>query len=96
MYLPTRTVTPEMQSKIQEALQALAQRGAKIDYCPRCSARNWLVDLLAIPAIALPNPMIGAGMAYSPPTGFIPLITIMCQNCGHTLLHNLNVLGISY
>jgi hypothetical protein len=86
----------ETLAKIEEALKAVKERGAKDDYCPRCSSNNWLVDLLAIPAIALPNPMLRLSMAYSPPTGYIPVVSIMCANCGYTMFHNLNALGIVY
>ena len=93
---PTRTISPQTQAKIEEALRAVKERGAKDDYCPRCRSTNWLVDLLAIPGVPLPNPMLGVSMAYSPPTGFIPVISFMCANCGYTMFHNLNALGIVY
>lgn len=93
---PFRTISPATYAKIEEALKVVKERGAKDDYCPRCSSKNWLVDLLAIPAVPLPNPMLGVSLAYSPPTGFIPVVAIMCANCGYTMFHNLAALGIAY
>jgi|SRR5438309_320062 len=85
----------EADTKIQQALSELAQRGVKSDYCPRCGHLDWNVDLVEIPARSAL--LYAAFPVLAPETedGFIPLLTVVCQNCGNTLFHNLEILGIN-
>src|SRR5713226_7521601 len=87
------------QDRINRALAILRQRGVLDDRCPRCNTSAWNVDLVEISATS----------ALTSPTGWIPLttyvikpqsggllnlLTIVCKNCGNTIFHNLNVLGV--
>src|SRR5579859_7524121 len=80
--------------KIDEAIKALEKRGVANDYCTRCNAHDWNVDLLEIPAnsalslTGLPT-FPGSGVS-----GYLSLLAIVCRNCGNTLLHNLDILGV--
>ncbi len=91
------------QFKIQKALDELKRRGVESDYCPRCNASDWNVDLIEIPASSAMSSfgMSGVGgqvfpasIAYQQTNGVMPLLGIVCKNCGNTIFHNLNVLGI--
>ena len=90
------------QMKIQQALDELKKRGVTSDYCPRCGTADWNVDLLSIPATSALSSRSTEGlgqvfprvMPYSQSTGVIPLLGIVCKNCGYSMFHNLNVLGI--
>jgi predicted nucleic-acid-binding Zn-ribbon protein len=98
----TQEIPPETRARIEQALKVLRDRGATNDYCPRCSTDNWKVELIAIPAVSVPNLVLawrqGSGLAPTTAyqTGYIPLLSIACANCGYTIFHNLNVLGISW
>lgn len=83
------------QIKIDEAMKALEQRGVKHDYCARCETNNWNIDLLEVPASSALSPM---GLPYvrgAAGTGYLSLLAVVCRNCGNTIFHNLDVLGIS-
>jgi len=84
------TVSQETQTIISEALDKLRARGVTHDYCPRCSTADWNVDLLGVPAISLPNP----NRHLVPHSGYLSVLAIACKNCGYTMFHNLNVLGV--
>ncbi len=79
---------------IDEALKALQARGVKHDYCSRCESHDWNVDLLEIPAnsalslTGLPT-FPGGGVS-----GYLSLLAVVCTNCGNTIFHNLDVLGV--
>lgn len=81
--------------KIDEALKALASRGVKNDFCSRCNAHDWNVDLLEIPAKSALSP------GWPPPSpsgsfsGHLSLLAVVCRNCGNTIFHNLEILDIS-
>jgi hypothetical protein len=80
--------------KIDEVLTELARRGVKNDFCARCNAHDWNVDLLEIPAKSalshgwLPT-LPGTGVP-----GHLSLLAVVCRNCGNTIFHNLEILGI--
>jgi hypothetical protein len=83
------------QVKIDEVMKALQQRGVKHDYCPRCDTKNWNIDLVEIPANSALSeqglPYFRAGTA----SGYLSLLAVVCTNCGNTIFHNLDILGIS-
>jgi hypothetical protein len=83
------------QIKIQAVLDELKKRGVENDYCQRCEKLDWNVDLVEIPAnsalsaTGLPT-LPGAGLS-----GYLSLLAVVCRNCGNTIFHNLDILGIS-
>ena len=88
------------QDRIQQAIEELKRRGVSSDFCPRCNTSDWNVDLLEIPA---DSALSRAGqqfhptanvVAYQQAIGVIPLLGIVCKNCGYSIFHNLNVLGV--
>jgi hypothetical protein len=84
------------EAKIHEAMEELKKRNVTSDYCPRCNWQDWNVDLLEIPA----NSLLTSAVPLSPNyihTGAtnLSVLTIVCQRCGYTILHNLQVLGLS-
>jgi ribosomal protein L37E len=86
---------PSKEERISQAMEELSKRGVKHDYCPRCDTNNWNVDLLEVPANSAlsPNglPMFpGTGV-----TGYLSLLAVVCRNCGNSIFHSLDVLGIS-
>ena len=97
------------EAKIKEALDVLKQRGVKHDYCPRCEVLDRDVDLIDITAESsmvpslflrgLTPPPSGTGFNVLAPirsqSGFISLMAVVCRNCGYTMFHNLDMLGIS-
>jgi hypothetical protein len=89
---PRLTLAAEM--KIAEAMKALEARGVKHDCCSRCEAEDWNVDLLEIPANSALSvtglPTFPGGGA----SGSLSLLAVVCRNCGNTIFHNLDVLGI--
>jgi predicted nucleic-acid-binding Zn-ribbon protein len=84
---------PEAVKLVTRALQELEKRNAKNDYCPRCSTSDWNVDPVAIAAIPL------QGIPAAPPGSYFPsritVLQIVCKNCGYTMFHNLNTLGLA-
>jgi predicted nucleic-acid-binding Zn-ribbon protein len=90
----TATSRPPMstQEKIDKAIRELKKRGVESDNCPRCGTSDWNVDLLEIPA----NSEVFKS-SVPPPMGYqsnLSVLGIVCKNCGYTMFHNLNVLGI--
>ena len=89
------------ESKVHEAMEELKRRHVRIDdNCPRCNFDQWNVDLLEMPTNSLMT-SAQAG-AYSMPGHYVntgatnlTVLTIVCRRCGYTMLHNLDVLGIS-
>ncbi len=92
------------QDRISRALATLRQRGVLDDRCPRCKTSDWNIDLLEIPATSAlsatsPSGWVPLG-AYSTyfvkqqSGGILPMLAVVCKNCGNTIFHNLNVLGI--
>ncbi len=90
--------TPQ-EARINLALAELNRRrvGVTQDWCPRCGVFDWNVDIIDIPAssaMALPQLPAGGAYRYTPqPTGFISMLSLVCKNCGYTMLHNMGVLG---
>jgi hypothetical protein len=87
------------EAKIREAMQELRRRHVRVDEnCFRCNFDGWNIDLLEIPATSL----MATAPSLPPPPNYIltgatnlPVLSIVCQRCGYTVLHNLQVLGIS-
>jgi hypothetical protein len=106
---PPGTRWPIKEVKIKEAMDVLKQRGVKHDNCPRCEALDWNVDLIDIPAESstyasflnalAPPPSAkntwGSFSALKSQTGVMSLMAVVCRNCGYTMFHNLEILGIS-
>ncbi len=85
------------EAKIHEAMEELKRRHVRIDNnCPRCSFENWNVDLLEIPAFSLMTSAtpLPPNYFHTGATNF-PVLSIVCQRCGYSVFHNLQVLGIS-
>ena|SRR5208282_327451 len=99
--VPAPPGSPE--ERVQRAIDELRRRGANNDYCPRCSTFDWNVDLLEIPATSALSSKISSGAGfggrmyprpYSDASGVLPMLSIVCKNCGYTMFHNLNNLGV--
>jgi predicted nucleic-acid-binding Zn-ribbon protein len=81
--------------RIHSAMEELKKRGVEKDYCIRCNTDDWNVDLLEIPAS---SSMTRAGFAksrYTQIADSLSVLAIVCRNCGYTMFHNLEILGIS-
>jgi predicted nucleic-acid-binding Zn-ribbon protein len=84
------------ETKIHGALQEIKKRGVAQDYCPRCNTNNWNADLLEIPAFSLMASLAPLGPGYiSTGETRLSVLAVVCMNCGYTMLHNLQVLGIA-
>ncbi len=83
---------PEALKLVNQALSVLQEK-VKHDKCPRCDVFDWSVDPIAIDVI----PILGvpAHMPSSYWPGRILLLQVVCKNCGYTLFHNLNALGLA-
>jgi predicted nucleic-acid-binding Zn-ribbon protein len=84
---------PNAKKLVVQALEELKRRNVTADHCPRCGTFDWSVDPVAIsviPVEGLPARMKGS---YIP--AHIKVLQIVCTNCGYTMFHNLNVLGLS-
>jgi len=87
------TLDPQAVRLINEALKVLKERGVKNDTCPRCETSDWSVDSIAIGVIRLQGVPAQLPMSYFP--GQIALLQIVCKNCGYTMFHNLNAIGLA-
>ena len=85
-------LSPEAVRLVERALEELKKRNVKNDYCPRCETFDWNVDPIAITVTPLQGIPAGVPQAYFPAQ--MTAIQIVCKNCGYTMLHNLNVLGL--
>lgn len=93
------TVAQSPQQRIQLAIAELKRRGVSSDFCPRCNTSDWNVDLLEIPANSAMSSyganqaLIGTNYLFQG-GGRLSLLGIVCKNCGYTLFHNLDILGV--
>lgn len=81
--------------RIQRAIEVMKQRGVLDDFCPRCRKFDWNVDLLEIPAKSAMTGTFTWAWSPSPisgPSGVLSVLSIVCNICGYTIFHNLNVL----
>jgi len=92
---------PDVAQRVNEAIQRLQERGAlRDDHCPRCGVFDWEVDFIAIPSVPLPNAGLNLQgnvvmhVGISSPSSYIPALTLVCRNCGNTIIHNLKKLGL--
>ena len=78
-------LTDRQKNSIIENLKGKVKGG-----CPLCGARNWNMadELCAVPATSL-----GGGMAIGGP--MIPMIQVICTNCGFVAHHAVGALGIN-
>lgn len=88
-----KPLDPEAIKLVNQALEELKKRNVKNDYCPRCETFDWDVEPVAIKVIPLQGVPTRFPMSYFP--GYITAIQIVCKNCGYTMLHNLNSLGLA-
>ena len=84
---------PEAIKLVNEALEVLKKRNVKNDYCPRCETFDWDVEPIAISVIPLKSVPATLPHAYFPAQ--IMVLQVVCKNCGYTMFHNLNVLGLA-
>jgi len=87
------TLAPESVKLIERALDELKKRNVKNDYCPRCDTFDWNVDAVAVNVTPLQGIPANVPSAWFPAA--IPAIQIVCKNCGYTMFHNLNTLGLA-
>jgi predicted nucleic-acid-binding Zn-ribbon protein len=92
---------PEVAQRAREAIQRLKERGAlRDDLCPQCRVFDWEVDFIAIPSVPLPKPIprhpsnVTSYVAVGPLSSYIPALTLVCKNCGYTMIYNLKALGL--
>lgn len=81
---------------VKLALEELTKRGAENDKCPRCGTSDWSVDPIAISVVPMTLDNANKAQlvgAYFP--AHIPLLQIVCKNCGYTMFHNLSALGLA-
>lgn len=93
-----RLVTTE--ERIERALAKLRERGVTNDFCPRCNTHDWNVDVLQIPANSGMSSGFGSAReAFSAAlvgrtAGILQILGLVCKNCGYSIFHNLDVLGV--
>src|SRR6266849_4828478 len=90
---PLITIDPEAVQLVEAAIERLKERKATHDLCPRCDTLDWSVDPVAISVMPLRGVPTGLPSAYFPAQ--IMVVQIVCKNCGYTMFHNLNVLGLA-
>jgi predicted nucleic-acid-binding Zn-ribbon protein len=84
---------PRAVKLVEKALAELEKRKVTNDYCPRCATFDWTVDPVAIPVTPLQDIPANFPPSYLPQHIFA--LQIVCKNCGYTMFHNLNVLGLA-
>lgn len=89
-----KPLDPEAVKLVTRALEELSKRNVTNDYCPRCATFDWNVDAVAINVIPLQS--IPASMPLSYVPSHMAALQIVCKNCGYTMLHNLEVLGLTH
>jgi predicted nucleic-acid-binding Zn-ribbon protein len=91
--LPLQILDPDTEKLVEAVIEELKKRNATHDYCPRCGTLDWNVDPVAISVIPLRGIPAALPHAYFP--AHIMAVQIVCKNCGYTMFHNLNVLGLA-
>ena len=83
--------------RIQKAIQEMHRRGVEDDRCPRCKHLDWKVDIVKVPASSEVGwqPLVTQSVyAYTPTsTGVFSLLSMICNNCGYAMWHDMKVLG---
>src|SRR5258708_1638612 len=92
----SRIGNPSLSTRItiKEAMDRLKERGVKNDYCPRCEHLDWNVDIVEIPGRSAITTAVFPVLAPDNPQ-YLSLLAVVCRNCGYTMFHNLDILGIS-
>jgi hypothetical protein len=90
---PSVPLDPEAEKLVKAALEELKKRKVTHDFCPRCDTFDWNVEPIAISVIPLRGIPAGLPSAYFP--AHMLALQIVCKNCGYTMFHNLNVLGLT-
>ncbi len=90
---PLAVLDPDAEKLVEAAIEELKRRNATHDYCPRCETFDWNVDPVAISVIPLRGIPAALPTAHFP--GYVMAIQIVCKNCGYTMFHNLNILGLA-
>lgn len=88
MPLPVKTWNHDPLT-IQRALDVLKKRGVS-NACPRCLAKRWLTEIVALHVSELPEgdfPFLTTG-------SYVPSLSLTCENCGCVFMHNLINLGV--
>jgi hypothetical protein len=80
----------DVKLKIGQALEALRRRGAIVTQCPRCNQNAWRADLVSYFVGPVPP-----SPSFSLPPAQVPSLTLTCNVCGYTIIHNLLVLGVT-
>ena len=86
-------LSPQGVKLVDRALEELRKRNVKNDYCPRCETFDWNVEPVAINVIPLEGIPASTAMSYYP--SHLAALQIVCKNCGYTMFHNLDVLGLT-
>lgn len=86
------SLDPATLKLVTRALEVLKDK-VKHDECPRCGVFDWSVDAIAIDTIPVEGLPAHTPLSYFP--GRILLLQIVCKNCGYTMFHNLNTLGLA-
>ncbi len=88
-------------AQIEEVVAALKKRGIDVanDHCMRCKRDQFNVDILGISvdsAMSRPGlPFLQGNYVWTAqPNSSIRVLAIVCTNCGYTIFHNLNALGL--
>lgn len=80
-------LTSEDHSKIHEWFTT--KTGGKLSRCPMCGAAEWaVIDLMGELRVATRDFIIG------PDSQNLPLISLICKQCGHMAFFNAAYLGI--
>ena len=86
------TLGPQAIKLVNSALAVLKDR-VKNDKCPRCETFDWSVDPVLINVVPIEG--VPAHMPFYISPGQIPLLQLVCKNCGYTMFHNLTALGLT-
>ena len=79
---------PDEQQRIDKLVAELKRRGVSTDMCPRCRTFDWVVDFFQMPVTqeGFVSPF-GQGI-----TGYLPVVSFSCKNCGYLMYHNLKII----
>jgi ribosomal protein L37E len=75
------------QQLVDRAMEQLAKKSVKAE-CPRCGANDWNASATSYLIADIDRPVL----AMPPPR--VPVLSLMCKNCGHIEFHNLKLLGV--
>ena len=93
MLQPSVPLDPDAEKLVRAALEELKKRNVTHDYCPRCDTFDWNVEPVAVSVIPLRGIPAALPASYFP--AHILALQLVCKNCGYTMFHNLNILGLT-